>query len=91
MAALFLCQRRANKFAEERLGSRGLRLELRMVLHRHEPRVTAQLDNLDQLAVGTEADGDEIMIDEVLPVAIVEFVAMPVTLMDDIGAVSYVG
>ena len=45
--------------AEQRMRLRRLRLELRMALHRQEPGMVAQLDHLDQLAVGAGAGDDQ--------------------------------
>jgi hypothetical protein len=51
-------------------------------LHGHEPRVVFQLDHLNQRAVGTGARGHQPVGSELLPVNVIELIAMAVALGD---------
>src|SRR5882757_10055006 len=50
---------RLDETLEQRVRLGRLRFELRMALDREEPRMVAQLDHFDQLAVGTRAGDDK--------------------------------
>src|SRR5690606_19614513 len=65
--------------------SRGGR-ELRVKLRSQEPRVIRQLDDLDE-PVDRHPGEDETRLLETLHIAVVELVAMPVTLVDHVPAV----
>ena len=58
----------------------GFALEFRMELHRHEPRMVGQLDDLDQRAVGAGAGEHHAVGRELLAVDVVELVAMAMPL-----------
>ena len=60
----------------------GLRLELRVELHRDVPRVAGQLDDLDELAVERAADDLQALVGQRLLVEAVELVAVAVALVD---------
>ena len=62
------CEGGGDEVAEQRVGLRRLRLELRVALHGQEPRVVRQLDHLDQLAVGARAGDDQAVRLELLAV-----------------------
>ena len=47
---------RLDEAGEQRMRAQRLGLELRMELHRQEPRMAGQLDDLDELAVERPAD-----------------------------------
>src|SRR5581483_7893239 len=65
---------------EQRMGCRRFRLELGMALHRQEPRMVAQLDHFDELAVGAGAGHLQAVGGELLAELIVELIAMAMTL-----------
>ena len=71
-----------DELAEERVRFRGLGLEFRMELHGEEPRMVGQLDDLDEIAVGTQSAGDEALGLERFAIFVVELVAMPVPFVD---------
>ena len=58
-----------------------------MKLAGHEERMILQLDQFRQLAVGRIAAEDEARLLELLPVGVVEFVAMAMPFIDDKGAI----
>ncbi len=62
-----------------------LRLELGVELHGQEPGMVGLLDDLDDRAVGARAGGDEAVLLEVLPIGVVELVAMAVPFVDLVG------
>src|SRR5439155_25472223 len=72
----------ADKRLEQRVGSEGTRLELGMELATQEPRVVANLDNLDVGAVRSVAGNGEAVRHQHLVVFAVEFVAVTVPLRD---------
>ena len=63
------------------------RLELRVELHRHEPRVPGQLRDLHELAVGRPAGDAHAFLGQRRLVQAVELEAMAMALVDQIGAV----
>src|SRR4051812_14510335 len=73
-------QRGLHETPEQRVSLCRLRLELGVTLHRQEPRVVAQLDHLDELAVWAEAREEHAVGRELLAVLVVELVAVPVPL-----------
>src|SRR3989442_13083892 len=71
-----------DKRLEQRVGREGARLELGMELATHEPRVVADLDNLDVSAIRRVARNGEAVSRQRLFVFAVEFVAVTVPLRD---------
>src|SRR6185503_13915851 len=64
------------------------RLEFRMELHRDEPGVARQLRDLDEFSVGRSARDAPAFLGERGLVEAVELEAMPMTLVDQVGAVN---
>src|SRR5687767_9945742 len=79
--------RRADEAGEERLGRGRLAFELGMELHGYKPGVLGQLDDLDQRPVLARAGELHAVRRELLPIDIVELVAVPVALADRLVAV----
>src|SRR5262245_2777490 len=79
---LLVLERGAHEVGEERMRLQGLRLELRVVLHGHVPRVLRDLRHLHELAVGRLAGDREPALREAALVGLVELVAMAVPLED---------
>src|SRR4051794_9251127 len=77
------CERRADELAEERRRAGRPRLELRMELAGDEPRVTRELDDLDQPPLLEGPADDEPGVDESRPEVVVDLVAVAVPLVDD--------
>src|SRR5262249_2214997 len=74
---------RADKLAEERLGTVGARVELRVVLGGDEERVVGKLDHLDQALVGGGAAADQALVFEPATQLVVDLVTVAVALVDD--------
>ena len=72
---------------EQRMRTQRLRLELRVELHGHVPRMGRQLDDLDELAVERSADDLQPLVGERLFEQAVELVPMAMPFADDVGAV----
>src|SRR5262245_32122937 len=72
---------------EQRMRTRRLRLEFRMELHGEVPRMTRQLRNLDELAVGRSSRDAQAVLGQRALVEAVELVAMTVALVDERRAV----
>ena len=81
-------QRSFDEAFEQRVSVMWLRLELRMVLHRHEPRVCSQFDNLDQAAIRTCSRHLQSGIDKLLTIRRIELISMSMTFADFALAVS---
>ena len=69
--------------SEQRVRRERLRFELRMELDRDVPGMRRQLDDLDEFPVERPADDLQPLIRQRLLVEAVEFVPMPVALVDD--------
>src|SRR5262249_34673558 len=80
---------RGDERREQRVGTVGTALELRMRLRGDEERVQGrlQLHELDETVVGGRSRADHAGILERAAVPVVELVAVPVTLVDDLLAV----
>src|SRR5438128_2394603 len=78
---------RFHEAREERMRLERLRLELRMELDGHKPRVRGELRNLDELAVGRAARHLHAVLCQRCLVETVEFEAMTMALVDQILAV----
>src|SRR5438128_5965952 len=76
------CQRCLDERAEKGMCRGRFGFELRMALHCQEPRMIAQLDHLDELAVGTRARDFQAVRGELLAKLVVELVAVPMPLLD---------
>src|SRR6185295_16112797 len=76
---------------EQRMRLRRLRLELRVELHGEIPRMSGQLGDLDELAVGRAAGNLEAAIGQRALVQAVELVAVAMTLVNQVGAVDLLG
>src|SRR5712671_4156361 len=59
---------------------RRARLKLRMELTSDEPRMGLQLYDLDQRSVGGQSTQSEAVLDELIAVLVVDFVAVPMAL-----------
>jgi len=68
-----------------------LALEFRMELHRQEPRVVFEFDDLDELAGGQPSGGNESCALETVEIVVVEFIAMAMTLADAVLSVGFPG
>src|SRR6266516_5769550 len=79
-----------DEIAEQRRRTRGPRLELRMELACHEPRVIGQFDDLDEPALLERARDDQPALHERRAVMVVDLVTMPVALVHDRLAVGVV-
>ena len=75
-------RRCTHEVAKQRRGPRRPRLELRVELARHEPRVVGQLDDLHQPARLERARDDQAVGDEPVAELVVHLVAVPVALVD---------
>src|SRR6266571_4877521 len=73
---------RRDETREQRMRSRGPGLELRMELAADEPRMLRILDDLHQLAIGTDAAQAQSMLDELIAIRVGDFVAVPMPLAD---------
>src|SRR5690348_2872485 len=73
-------ERGADELAEERRRPGRPRLELRVELRRDEPGVIGQLDDLDEPSLLERPADHEARGDELLPVGVVDLVAMAVAL-----------
>jgi hypothetical protein len=78
------------KLANRGCGSKGLRLQLRVELHPHEPRMVGPLDDLGQGAVGAHAGEEQAAFLERRLVVDVDLVAVAVAFADPVGAVDRV-
>src|ERR1044071_1448373 len=76
-----------NETAEERVGLVWFAVEFGVELAGDEERMLGQFNDLDQLAVGGKSAKDKVRLFEPLAIGIVEFVTMPVALVDDKGAI----
>src|SRR6185369_16623216 len=68
-------ERRAHEALEDRMAVERPRLELRVELARDEPRMVAQLDHLDELAVLRQPREHEAVLLEGLAILVVHLVA----------------
>src|SRR5690349_21009400 len=75
-------ERGADELAEERRRTGWARLELRMELAGHEPRVVGELDDLDEPPLLERAGDHEPALDEPRAEVVVDLVAVAVTLVD---------
>src|SRR5690606_33458862 len=75
-----------NEAREQRVAVARIRRELGMELRGEEPRMRRQLDELDETVTG-KAREDESRIRDLVEIAVVEFVAVPVPLRDLVFAV----
>jgi hypothetical protein len=75
-------QGRLNETSKQWVRFRRLRFKLRVALHRQKPGVIAQLDDLDQLAVGTGAGYFQTIGGKLLAKLVVELVTMAVAFVD---------
>ena len=73
---------RLNEAGEKRVRLEWLRLELRMELDRHIPRMGWQLDDLNELAIERSADDLETVIRQCLFIQAIEFVPVSMTFVD---------
>jgi hypothetical protein len=73
---------RLNEAGEKRVRLEWLRLELRMELDRHVPRMGWQFDDLHELAVERSADDLETLIGQCLFIQAIEFVPVSMALVD---------
>ena len=80
-------ERRRHEPVEQRVRALRPALELGVELAGHEPRVVAQLDDLDQAAIGRHARQEHARALEGLAVAVVHLEPVAVTLVDDLLAV----
>src|SRR3954471_2035783 len=80
-------ERRGNEPVEQRVRSLRSRLELRVELARHEPRVVLQLDDLDETTVGRLPGQGHAGRLERLAVAVVDLEAVAMPLVDDLLAI----
>ena len=81
-------QRRGDELAEERVRVRRAALELGVELHADEPRVVAELDDLDEVALGVASRRSRRpAASSALAVVVVELVAVAVALVDRLVAV----
>src|SRR5262245_31295601 len=80
--------RRTNESRKERLRCRWLRLEFGMELHGQEPRMIGYLDDFDQRFVGAESGERHAVGYKLLPIHVVEFIAVSVPLADLFAAVA---
>src|SRR5690606_37548106 len=78
--------RGGDEAGEQRMPIPRRRRELRMELRGEEPRVVRQLDHLDEPVDGESGEHEAGLL-EALEIAIVELVAMAVTLIDHVPAV----
>src|SRR5436190_87245 len=81
---------RLDESGEQRVRLERLRLELGVELHRDVVGMVGQLDDLDELAIERAADDLQPLVGQRLFIETVELVAMPVALLDDVGAVERV-
>ena len=75
--------RRGNEAFEQRMRLVRFAMKFRVELAGDEKWVLRQFDNLDQLAVGCKSTEDKLCGLEPFAIGIVEFVAMPMTFVDD--------
>src|SRR5262245_46768764 len=80
-----------NEAAEKRVRGVGLAEEFRMVLAGHEKWVILQLDHFDQLPIRRRSAENETGFLELLAVSVVEFVTMPMPLVNHERAVELGG
>src|SRR5437773_12422958 len=78
---------RSNKPLEQRMRLVRFDLEVRMKLAGDKRRMLRQFDDLHQLAVGREAAECKIRLLKFFPISIVELVTVPMTFVDDKGAI----
>src|SRR5262249_60217434 len=90
LAQLAPVQARLNERLEERMSGGWLRFELGMALHRQEPRMVPQLNYLDQFAIRARAGDDQPIGLELLPILIVELIAVPVPFVNEKTAIGLV-
>src|SRR5690606_12617604 len=76
---------------EQRMRPQRLRLELRVELHGQEERMVGQFDDFDKLAVKRPPGDTQPRLGQHLLVGVVELVAMPMALVDDLFAVELEG
>src|SRR5256885_3335962 len=72
-----------DKTPEERMRLMGLAVEFGVELAGDKKRMLRQFDDLDQLAVRSVATENEPGFLETLAISVVEFVAVPMSLVDD--------
>src|SRR5258706_13881675 len=82
-------ERGADEAVEQGMAVARRRGELRMELAGHEPRMLLrrQFDHFDEQVVHRFAGDDEAQVLELLAIAVIEFVAMPMALANDVLAV----
>src|SRR5262245_57759793 len=76
---------------KQRLCGRWFRFEFRMKLHGEKPRMIGQLDDLDELAVRARAGKGKAVGDELLPIHVVELVAVAMPLCYSLFTVGFTG
>src|SRR5665647_1307191 len=72
--------RSANEPREQRMRARWTRLKLRMELASHEPRMSLQLDDLDQRSVGRKSAEREAVFHKGIAICVGDLVTMAMAL-----------